>query len=245
MKAGEQDYLKNLGEAGIRHARGKPFSDKDCGLYLVDMGRVLWHLSVCPGGAVLDLGVGTGWTSLFLGAAGFEVTGMDISADMIAVAERNRAQLGLTNVCFLAGDFEGLSGHEVYDAVLFYDSLHHAIDERAALLGAFRALKPGGICITYEPGSGHSAMERSRQAVAAYGVTEKDMPPSRIMALGESVGFSTRQLVAYQYSGAQLKQQGNAFKKWRNKMRRCWEILSGPDLYDREVERRNIVLLKK
>ena len=40
----------------------------------------------CPGGRILDLGCGPGWTSLFLARAGFEVLGVDISERMIEVA---------------------------------------------------------------------------------------------------------------------------------------------------------------
>ena len=42
----------------------------------------------------------------------------------------------------------------------------------------------------FEPGEGHGASGSSRQAVADYGVHEKDMPPRHILALGRKAGFA-------------------------------------------------------
>src|SRR5262249_40316386 len=71
-----------------------------------------------------------------------------------------------------------------FDSAVFYDSLHHAVDESAALRGAYRALRPGGVCVTSEPGAGHECSPEAREAVARYGVTEKSMPPRRVIELG-------------------------------------------------------------
>src|SRR5262249_33744682 len=53
----------------------------------------------------------------------------------------------------------------------------------------FTALKPGGVCLTVEPGEGHATSEPTRKYVESYGVTEKDMPPRRIIAVAREVGF--------------------------------------------------------
>jgi SAM-dependent methyltransferase len=74
-----------------------------------------------------------------------------------------------------------------FDAALFYDALHHAENERAALAAVHAALKPGGVCVTVEPGEGHAAA--SADATDAFGVTEKDMPPHHVITIGRSVGF--------------------------------------------------------
>src|SRR5262249_13027987 len=74
-----------------------------------------------------------------------------------------------------------------FDAVVFFDSLHHAIDERAALAGAYRALRRGGMCVALEPGRGHA--KKSREIDREFDVTDKDMPPSRICRLGRGGGF--------------------------------------------------------
>ena len=76
---------------------------------------------------------------------------------------------------------------EEFDAALFYDALHHAENERAALAATYEALRPGGVCITVEPGEGHGVA--SAGIAAELGVTEKDMPPHHIIAVGREVGF--------------------------------------------------------
>lgn len=185
-KLGEINYLRTAGPDGARHVREKPFSDALCGRYLGDMGVVM-SLLPPPPARVLDLGVGSGWTTLFLARRGYSVVGWDICPDMISLAEENRERLDGVSAEFAAGDYESLSYRGGFDAVLFHDALHHAEDERAALISAFNSLDPGGICITVEPGEGHAAA--SEAAAAAFGVTEKDMPPHQVIAMGREVGF--------------------------------------------------------
>ena len=45
---------------------------------------------------------------------------------------------------------------EDFDAAFFFDSLHHSVDEEAALRMVCRVLRPNGVCITSEPGDGHA-----------------------------------------------------------------------------------------
>ena len=61
--------------------------------------------------------------------------------------------------------------------VVFFDCLHHAVAEVSALQSAWRALKPGGICITSEPGLGHE--RRSAAVIAEFGTAERDMHSAR------------------------------------------------------------------
>lgn len=73
--------------------------------------------------------------------------------------------------------------------MLFYDALHHSEGERAALKTAHRALKPGGVVFAFEPGAGHHRSRGAREAIATYGVHEKDMPPGKVSRLGRVLGF--------------------------------------------------------
>jgi SAM-dependent methyltransferase len=187
-KAGERAYYANLGAAGLAHAAGKPFSDPRCGCYLADLGALLLLLEPAPR-RILDLGCGTGWTSRFLARAGYQVTGIDIATEAIVVARELAAAEGVTGVEFSVGDYESATAAGEFDYVLFYDALHHAEDEVAAVRAAWRALKPGGAMFCFEPGSGHSRSRSSRRAVEEFGVHEKDMPPGKIAALGRQAGF--------------------------------------------------------
>jgi SAM-dependent methyltransferase len=190
MKQGEIDYLRLLGDAGTKSAFNKPFSQLECGKNLVDMGLILSLLPPAPS-RVLDLGCGTGWTSWFMANRGHQVVGQDISSDMIELARRNGERFAAGNTTFVLSDYEALDFHEEFDAALFYDSLHHAEDEALAIDRVYRALKPGGVLVTHEPGAGHSKSAASLEAMRLYGVNEKDMPPSRIFALGRKSGFSS------------------------------------------------------
>ena len=83
-KQDEINCLKNIGTDGAWHALEEPFYDTNCGLYLTYIGTLM-SLLPNPPAKVLDLGVGSGWTSVFLARRGYEVTGQDIAPDMIAL----------------------------------------------------------------------------------------------------------------------------------------------------------------
>lgn len=189
-KQAEQDYLRNIGETGRAHAMAKPFSDPLAGKYLVAMG-VVFTLLPRPPARLLDLGCGTGWTSTFFARAGYDVTGQDLADDMIAAANRQRDADGLNNLRYVAGDYEAPCFDSEFDCAVFFDSLHHCMDEAATLAAVYRALKPGGVLVTHEPGAGHSRHPDSVRAREQFGVNERDMPPGVIMAAARKAGFTT------------------------------------------------------
>jgi len=188
VKINEINYLKNIGEAGIMHASNKPFSDPNCGSFLIGIGSILTILPPPPL-KLLDLGCGTGWTSVLFAKRGYNVTGVDISPDMIKYAQLNQKKENLENLKFLIKDYENLSFDEEFDIIIFFDALHHAEDEQKALSEAHKYLKKGGICICSEPGKGHKNSKIAIEAMKKYGVIEKDMPPKKIIELGKNSGF--------------------------------------------------------
>jgi SAM-dependent methyltransferase len=187
-KQGELEYIKNLKDSEVEHAFNKPFSDPECPRYLFDMGTFM-HILPPPPARILDLGVGTGWTSIFFALRGYNVTGQDISEDMINLAEKNKSRYRLSNLHFLCCDYESMNFNEEFDYALFYDSLHHSVDEFKALQSVYRALKKGGICLTCEPGYGHSKSEGTKKTIERFGVTERDMHPRIIINSAKKAGF--------------------------------------------------------
>ena len=193
-KEDEIAYSGRLGDIGKKHAMDKPWSDDLRGMYLQEMGGLI-SLLPSPPASILDIGAGSGWTSCFYALSGYQVTATDIAPEMVELASANAARYNVP-LEVVVSDFESLPFENQFDVVIFYDCLHHAEDEHLALLSAYRALKPGGICITLEPGSGHATSPVSVQAMKDLGVTERDMPPVQIISAGQAVGFTTAQVFA-------------------------------------------------
>lgn len=188
-KQGEREYFARIGEAGRRHAAGKPFSDDNCTHYLINIS-VFLSLMRPPPARIVEFGCGTGWLSLIFAGQGYDVVGVDISPDAIVIAEQLRAEKQAANASFQVGDYEEVRIDPPADFVIFHDALHHAEDEDAALRAAYAALKPGGMVICVEPGEGHSQSSTSIRAVQEFGVHEKDMPPRKIIYHARKAGFS-------------------------------------------------------
>jgi SAM-dependent methyltransferase len=197
-KQGEIDYLKNIGDAGVRHAIRKPYGDADCDRLLMEIGMVLALLPPPPA-RLLDLGCGTGWTSALLARRGYDVVAVDISTDMIEYARQNPDARVSANLQFEVSDYEDLRFRDEFDCVVFFDALHHAVDEKLAISRAHAALKPGGTCVACEPGKGHQDAESSREAVRKWNVTEKDMPPDKIISMAREAGFREFRVYPHPY----------------------------------------------
>ena len=101
-----------------------------------------------PGMKVLDLGCGAGDVSLLaasiVGASG-SVTGVDMSAETVALARSRASQAGATNVTFEAGDITGLAYERTFDAVIGRLIVMHLGDKVAGVRAFRRYLKPGGL----------------------------------------------------------------------------------------------------
>jgi len=103
--------------------------------------------------SVLDLGCGTGRHAFLLAEKGVAVTGVDRSAEMLAVAGAQLAALGQKTLplTFHQGDLRTIRLGQTFDAVV---SLFHVMsyqigndDLRAAFATARKHLNPGGVFI--------------------------------------------------------------------------------------------------
>ncbi len=101
-----------------------------------------------PGETVLDLGSGGGIDVLLsarrVGPTGFAY-GLDMTDEMLALAERNRAAAGADNVRFLKGRIEEVPlPDNAVDVIISNCVINLAADKAPVLREAFRVLKPGG-----------------------------------------------------------------------------------------------------
>jgi arsenite methyltransferase len=101
-----------------------------------------------PGETVLDLGSGGGIDVLLsakrVGPTGFAY-GLDMTDEMLALAEKNKAEAGVTNVTFLKGHIEEIPlPDNSVDVIISNCVINLSADKDAVLREAFRVLKPGG-----------------------------------------------------------------------------------------------------
>ena len=190
----EIDYIKKLGKKGIEHSMNKPFSDITCSSLLIELGSIISLLPEPPA-KILDLGCGFGWASCFLAKKGYEVLGVDISEKGIYYANKKKKMENIKNLNFAVGDYEDIyfnentEFNEKFDVVIFFNSLHHSIDEEKALISAYNSLKEKGICITIEPGENHTKSLETIEIVKKYNTIERNMPPRLIIKTGRGIGF--------------------------------------------------------
>ncbi|WP_410572801.1 class I SAM-dependent DNA methyltransferase [Amycolatopsis sp. cmx-4-61] len=94
------------------------------------------------GGPVADLGCGTGRVTAYLADAGLDVSGIDLTPEMLAIARRDHPGLRFSEGSLLALDLPdaGLAG-----AVAWYSIIHTPPERLPALCAElFRVLRPGG-----------------------------------------------------------------------------------------------------
>ncbi|MEV0267603.1 MAG: demethylmenaquinone methyltransferase [Hamadaea sp.] len=103
-------------------------------------------LDLRPGERVLDLGAGTGISTVDLGRSGAYAVGADISLGMLGVGRRVRPQVPLVAGDALALPFADAS----FDAVTISFALRNVNDTAGALREMARVTKPGGRLVVCE-----------------------------------------------------------------------------------------------
>lgn len=121
------------------------YKHRDFGGARKEVERMISWLDLPAGSKVLDLCCGMGRHSLVLAEAGFEVTGVDLSEELL---RETRAQKGAEQVTWLRSDMRNLPLTGGFDAVvnLFTSFGYFEEDEEQVkvLCEIHRMLKPGG-----------------------------------------------------------------------------------------------------
>jgi arsenite methyltransferase len=144
---------------------------------------------------VLDLGSGGGIDVLLsarrVGPTG-KAYGLDMTDEMLALARRNQAESGLTNVEFLRGHIEQipLPDHSV-DVIISNCVINLSADKRTVLREAFRVLKPGGRFAVSDILSRGDVPDAVRQSMTAWvGCIAGAMDEQAFLQLIAEAGFT-------------------------------------------------------
>jgi 2-polyprenyl-3-methyl-5-hydroxy-6-metoxy-1,4-benzoquinol methylase len=98
---------------------------------------------------VLDLGCGTGMTTLQMARDVREIVAIDYSVNMIEVAKMKAAYSGISNITFCVEKAEKqIEVYEPFDVVVAFNLLCYLKNPEEVYRQISRALKPGGIFIS-------------------------------------------------------------------------------------------------
>ena len=145
------------------------------------------------GEVVLDLGSGGGIDVLLsakrVGPTGFAY-GLDMTDEMLSLAEKNKTKSGVRNVTFLKGHIEEIPlPDNSVDVIISNCVINLSGDKDAVLKEAFRVIKPGGRFAVSDVVIEGALPEAIRSDIEAYvgcvaGALEKDVYLEKLHAAG-------------------------------------------------------------
>jgi len=146
-----------------------------------------------PGETVLDLGSGGGIDVLLsakrVGPAG-KAYGLDMTDEMLALANENKSRAGIANVEFLKGEIENIPlPDNSVDVIISNCVINLSADKNRVLREAFRVLKPGGRFAVSDVVTRGEMPPEIRQSVLAWvgciaGALEENDYRSKLAAAG-------------------------------------------------------------
>ncbi len=123
------------------------YRDKDYAAEVVYIEQLLHQHSAKPVHSILDLGCGTGNHDFIFAQKGYDVTGVDLSEQMVAIATSRATDI--PNVHFLCGNAQEIQIGKEFDAVI---SLFHVMSYQTSnsalsscLKNAYTHLKQDGL----------------------------------------------------------------------------------------------------
>jgi SAM-dependent methyltransferase len=125
-----------------------------------------------PGEIVLDLGSGGGIDVLLsarrVGPTG-KAYGLDMTDEMLALANENKRKVGIDNVEFLKGEIENIPLPDNFvDVIISNCVINLSADKDRVLREAFRVLKPGGRFAVSDVVTRGEMLPEIRQSVLAW-----------------------------------------------------------------------------
>jgi len=188
---------------------------------------VLRRAALQSGQQVLDLGTGTGSVALKAASSvlpGGNVTAVDISPDMLALAQQRAASMGLSNVTFREGRAEEIPApSSQFDAVLASLSLMYVIDRAAAARETARVLRPGGRLVAAVWGGPDQADIVLFQQTAGSFAPKPPVPGVGPGALADPAEFLEQLKRAGIRAQVESETTGFAFNDFSS----AWDVLAG------------------
>ncbi|WP_251713587.1 class I SAM-dependent DNA methyltransferase [Lactococcus ileimucosae] len=143
---------------------------------------------------IMELACGTGILSIRFSQAGYKVTGVDLSEEMLTIADKRARQMG-EHIIFAAGDMRELSGETKFDAVTCYSDsicyMSNVSEVQRVFDGVYDSLNAEGVFIfdvhsTYQVDSvfpGYSYHENDEDFAFLWDSFEGDYPHSVVHEL--------------------------------------------------------------
>jgi len=213
-KRGAIEYPNKLEASDRHHLLTKPFYDlaqkharwpgegldADTHRHFCDFANLAVVLALQPGARILDVGCGSGWLCEYFARFGYDVTGIDISPELIAMADERLSKVPYgadherdLSYRFLVHDIEAAALAERFDAVICYDSLHHFEDEHAVLEHLAAMLDYGGQLFVLEgerPPEGSATEAELRTVMEEYETLESPFSREYLLNLLRQYGFA-------------------------------------------------------
>lgn len=112
-------------------------------VHYLRLGNAIRSANLPPHPRILDMGAGWGLSSEFLATLGCRVTAVDINPAFVQLINRRQIRHHL-NIIAVEGSFDDFQPSELFDAVLFYECLHHAMRPWELIARASKWLANGG-----------------------------------------------------------------------------------------------------
>jgi len=208
-KEGAITYLRELVADGGDQAEWfhlcKPFlGGPDFGPFWVDVFHfldVIHTMDLAPNSRILDVGCGPGWTIQWLGKLGHEVIGLDISQELLDIAEQRMKADPFPPYRGQPFRYE-LRNHDIeseplrldtpVDLALFESTLHHFENPVAALRNVARDLAPTGALAVIEaaaPAPGTEWHTQNVDLMNRYHTIERPYTREQLQDMLELAGY--------------------------------------------------------
>jgi 2-polyprenyl-3-methyl-5-hydroxy-6-metoxy-1,4-benzoquinol methylase len=121
-------------------------SDTSVPLHIHRLSKAVRLANLPAGSHVLDFGAGHGLSSELCAYFGHRVTAVDINPNYVRLINERAKRRGL-DITAVCAQFDAFSSSERFDAVIFYESLHHAVRPWMTLNHVKNLLTPRGVII--------------------------------------------------------------------------------------------------